>query len=406
MTTSTGGAHKSLKVAMLGWEFPPFIAGGLGIHCLELTTRLTRESVAIDFYMPHMSSVEGPLQVADLYHHMRIVEVEADPHGGPYSGGYDENFNEAVKSYNRRVVRAFDSDDADVIHAHDWITVPAALELQEKTGLPLVVTIHSLEWDRSAGFYPQGWIEELERRAVNQADGVIAVSGYTKGLLVERYGVPADRVHPVHNGVDFGKFADVGERDYGRGRPYVLFLSRLSRQKGPMYFMRAARRVLEKRPEARFVVGGKGEMLNECVEYAVEHGMADRVRFAGFVPEDELADLYDRSAAYVLPSVSEPFGISILEAMTSGLPTVVSKTAGVGEALTHVLKADYWDTEEMADMIVRLLRSQSLREELGRNGAREVRKFTWENCARNTIGVYRWAIDRVQREPSRQVVAQ
>lgn len=405
MTVSAGGSRGSLKVAMLGWEFPPFIAGGLGIHCLELTTRLAREGVAIDFYMPHMSSVEGPLEVADLYHHMRIVEVEADPLGGPYSGGYDENFNEAVQAYNRRVVRAFDSHDADVIHCHDWITVPAALALQAKTGLPMVVTVHSLEWDRSAGFYPQTWIEELEKRAVREADGVIAVSGYTKGLLVERYGAPEERVHPVHNGVDFGKFADVGERDYGQGRPYVLFLSRLSRQKGPMYFMRAARRVLEKRPQTQFVVGGKGEMLTECVDYAVEHGMADRVRFAGFVPDEELAELYDRSAVYVLPSVSEPFGISILEAMTSGLPTVVSKTTGVGEALTHVLKADYWDTEEMADMIVRLLRSQSLREELGRNGAREVRKFTWENCARKTIDVYRWTIDRAGRAAEAKVTA-
>lgn len=380
---------------MLGWEFPPFIAGGLGIHCLELTTRLAARGVAIDFYMPHMQSIEGDQRVADLYHHMRIVEVEAEPETGPYDGrrAYDENFNAAVSKYNERLVAAFDSTDADLIHCHDWITVPAALELRQRTGLPLVFTVHSIEFDRSAGFYPQEWIAGIEKRGAKTADAVIAVSKYTKSLVVDRYGAPDRRVFPVHNGVDFAKFADVGERNYGRGREYVLFLSRLSRQKGPMYFMKAARRVLEGRPQTKFLVAGKGEMLSECIDYAVEHGIADRVQFAGFVPAEELAKIYDKSAVYVLPSVSEPFGISVLEAMTTGVPTVVSKTAGVGEALNHVLKAHYWDSDEIADMVLALMDSQAMREELGRNGAREVRKFTWQACARKTMDVYRWAVE-------------
>jgi glycosyltransferase involved in cell wall biosynthesis len=383
-----------MKVAMLGWEFPPFIAGGLGIHCLELTTRLAAHGADITFYMPHMRSIEGDQRVADLYHHMRIVEVEAETDMGPYEGrrGYDENFNEAVAVYNARLVDAFDSHDADVIHCHDWITLPAALEIRKRAGVPLVFTVHSTEFDRSAGFFPQQWVAELEEKGVRSADAVIAVSKYTKSLLVDRYGAPEERVFPVHNGVDFAKFADVGERNYGRGREYVLFLSRLSRQKGPLYFMKAARRVLEERPSTKFLVAGKGEMLPECIDYAVEHGIADRVQFSGYVPAEELATIYDKSAVYVLPSVSEPFGISILEAMTTGVPTVVSKTAGVGEALTHVLKADYWDSDEIADMVLALMQSQPMREELGRNGAREVRKFTWQACARKTMEVYQWAV--------------
>ena len=382
---------------MIGWEFPPFISGGLGIHCLELTARLAREGVAIDFYMPHMSSIEGPLRVADLYQHLNIHEIEAEPDVGPYSGeGYDQNFNEAVARYNRRVVREFSSQDADLIHCHDWITVPAALALRKKTGLPLVFTVHSTEHDRSAGFYPQTWIEDVERRGVRGADAVIAVSRYTKRLVEQMYGGEPSRVFPVHNGVDFSKFADVAERDYSNNGKRVLFLSRMSRQKGPMFFMKAARRVLDHEEDASFLVGGKGEMLPECIDYAVDRGIADRVRFLGYVPAEELATYYQKGDVYVLPSVSEPFGISILEAMTSGVPTVVSKTTGVGEALTHVLKAEYWDSDDMADMIVRLLRDQALREELGRNGAREVRRFTWQRCARKTLEVYRHALATVR----------
>ena len=375
---------------MIGWEFPPFMAGGLGVHCFELTTRLARMGVAIDFYMPHMSSIEGPLRVADHHRHVDVVEVEADPVASPYGRAgrsYDENFNAAVWEYNRRVVDAFRSRDADLIHCHDWITVPAGLELRRRTGLPLVLTMHSTEHDRSAGFHPQGWIEGLESRGVRGADAVIAVSRYTADQLVSRYGADPARTHAVHNGVDLAKFPSAAQRDYGRTGT-VLYLSRVSRQKGPLYFMQVAKRVLESDPDARFVLGGKGEMLPECVEYAVRNGLTDRVTFSGYVPDEDLATFYEKSDVYILPSVSEPFGISILEAMSTGLPTITSKTTGAGEALRNVLKAHYWDTHEMGDMVLRLLDSRPLRETLGRNGALEVKRFSWERCGERTKYVY------------------
>lgn len=391
---------------MLGWEFPPFMAGGLGIHCLEITQRLAAMGTTLDFYMPHMESLEGGVRVADHHKHLRIVEVEADPGITPYGANaspqgsgsqasrkarYEANFNAAVHLYNQRLVDAFDSHDADVLHCHDWITMEAGLELRRRTGIPLVVSVHSTEFDRSAGFAPQTWIEAIERRGVHGADHVIAVSQYTKDLVVRLYDVAPGKVTAVHNGVDFEKFVDCGNRDYSQ-KPglaeKVLFLSRLSRQKGPLYFLETARRVLERRPQTRFVVAGKGEMLRECVDYCVRHGIADRVEFTGFVPVDDLAAFYEHHDLYVLPSVSEPFGISVLEAMASGLPTLVSRSSGVGEAVQHALKADYWDTDEMADLILRLLESEAMRRELGRNGAREARRFTWEACARKTLGVY------------------
>ncbi|MCA1819331.1 MAG: glycosyltransferase family 4 protein [Halobacteriales archaeon] len=382
-----------MKAALLGWEFPPFMAGGLGIHCLELTRGLAQLGVEVDFYMPRMPSLEGELRVADHHGHLRIREVEADPAAQPYGGGnrtarYERNFNAAVALYNERLVAAFDSFDADVLHCHDWITVPAALELRRRTGIPLVFTVHSTEFDRSAGWAPQAWIEGIERRGIHGADRVIAVSRYTKGLVERLYGADPARTVAVHNGVDAAQFRPERERDYGAGGERVLFLSRLSRQKGPLYFLRAAERILEQRPEAQIVMAGKGEMLAECIDYAVRRGIASQVQFPGFVGADDLAAFYAHHDVYVLPSVSEPFGISVLEAMGSGLPTVVSRTSGVGEAVRHVLRTEYWDTDEMADLTLRLLGSEELRRELGQNAAREAGTFTWLQCSRRTLEVY------------------
>ncbi len=380
-----------MKVAMLGWEFPPFLAGGLGIHCLEVTLDLARRGVAIEFYMPHMATIEGGMRVAEHHSHLDIKEVEADPSISPYGGGqaqYEHNFNDAVALYNERLVASFDSHDADVIHAHDWITVPAALELRRITGKPLVLTIHSMESDRSAGFMPQQWIADIERRGVHGADLVIAVSRYTKDALTQQYGVDPAKVVAIHNGIDVAKFHHAEGRDYARSVGPVLFLSRLSRQKGPLHFLRAARRVLEVRPGARFVMAGTGEMLGECIQYALEAGIAHQVTFTGFVSSDDLADVYTHNGLYVLPSVSEPFGISVLEAMATGLPTIVSTSTGVGEALHHVLRSNYDDVDGMAEMIIALLDSPDLREEMGRNGAKEAARFTWDICAARTLDVY------------------
>ena len=383
-----------MKVGMIGWEFPPFMAGGLGIHCLELTTQLAKLGVDIDFYMPHMS-LEGNLRVADHHRHLKIHEVEADADMGPYEGttrGYDDAFNDAVWQYNMRVVDAFTSHDADIIHAHDWITYKAAAELKRRTGKPLVWSCHSTEYDRSAGFFPQEWIVDIEKAAVQTADLIIAVSELTRKQLIERFGADPNKVVAVHNGVDFSKWSDVKGRDYGRSEKIVLYLSRVSRQKGPMSFIRAAKRVLDRDRSVRFVVAGKGEMIPEMIHYCIENGIMEQVTFTGFVPDTEAQKLYEKADVYVLPSVSEPFGISVLEAMTSGCPTLVSKTTGVGEALTHVLRAEHWDSDEMADQIISVLHNRPLREALGKNGALEVRKFTWERCGRRTLDAYRKAV--------------
>jgi glycosyltransferase involved in cell wall biosynthesis len=386
---------------MIGWEFPPFIAGGLGIHCLELTRGLARRDVDVDFYMPRVEAEERPTSPGERHDHVDIQEVAASPSTSPYGpsqaggsrAGYGDDFNEAVRLYNDRVVQAFASRDADLLHCHDWITVPGALELRRRTGLPLVFTVHSTEYDRSAGLNPQSWVEDIERRGVREAQKVIAVSEYTKDLVEDRYGADPAKVRAIHNGVNFTELHDADDREYEGRDGTVLFLSRLVRQKGPLFFLEAAERVLEQAPQARFIVTGQGSMLEECIEYTIDHGIADRVHFTGYVADEDLADVYDRSEVYVLPSVSEPFGITVLEAMATGVPTIVSKTSGVGEALDHVLKVDFWDTDELADMILSLLDSQALREEMGSRGGQEVQSFAWEDTCQATHELYRELID-------------
>ncbi|MHB8632892.1 MAG: glycosyltransferase family 4 protein [Thermoplasmatota archaeon] len=389
-----------MKVAMLGWEFPPFMAGGLGVHCLELTRQLAALDHEVDFYMPKMPSLKGELNVAQQHPHLRITEVPADPDIGPYqatpgAARYEANFNAAVALYNRRLVASFDSWDADVIHCHDWITVEAATALRERTGIPLVFTVHSTEHDRSAGWQPQSWIEGIEREGIARSDRVIGVSAYTKRLIERRYAARPDRTEAVPNGVDASHFTGNQEHDYSRAER-VLFLSRLSRQKGPLNYLEAARLVVRERPHVEFVMAGTGEMLGECIAYALRAGIARNVEFTGFVPGHDLAAFYAAHDAYVLPSVSEPFGISVLEAMGSGLPTIVSRTSGVGECVQHALKVDYWDTHEMADLLIQVLDSEPLRREMGRNAAREARLFTWEACARRTVDVYRHALSGME----------
>ncbi|PSG96096.1 glycosyl transferase [Thermoplasmatales archaeon SW_10_69_26] len=401
-----------MKVAMIGWEFPPFIAGGLGVHSLELTAGLARSGVDIDFYMPRMETGEDQPQPGSHHDHVEINEVAAAPAESPYAGtggsqtsegaGYGDDFNQAVDRYNDRVVDAFDAHDADLLHCHDWITVPGALEIRRRTGLPLVFTVHSTEYDRSAGLDPQHWIETIERRGVHEAERVIAVSEYTKQLVEDRYDADPDTVVAIHNGVDLARWDQPPEPRTEQTAGTVLFLSRLVRQKGPLFFLEAAERVLEQAPQARFVVTGKGSMLRECLEHTIDRGIADRVHFTGFVPEEELAEVYQASDVYVLPSVSEPFGITVLEAMASGVPTIVSKTSGVGEALDHVLTVDFWDTDELADLILGVLDHEPLRSEMRTRGGEEVRQFSWDDTCRETLSVYE---DLLQETPTVEVTA-
>jgi len=415
-----------VRIAMLGWEFPPFSAGGLGVHCRDLTTSLAALGARVDFFMPNMGQpIHAPWMnviyvspekakpvpqswAGAVYSALKPGSGICKPASGiskpasgkTFSNEYGMSFFQGLELYNRAVVEAFAEEHAkepySVVHAHDWITARAGVEIRRRFGVPLVQTMHSTEYDRTGGLWPCQWIVDIERTAVQTADRVIAVSNYTREQLIWRYGASPGKVRTVYNGVEPGEFRNaqaLSEMEEWTKGPLVLFHGRLSIQKGAEFFLKAAKRVLEVIPGAKFVVSGKGDQLPRLVEQALGLGILKSVFFTGYVPQEKLPALYKASDVYVLSSVSEPFGITVLEAMSAGTPVIVTKTSGVGEALRHALKVDFWDTDEMANKIVGILRYPSLKEELRKGMEEEVPLFSWERCAEGTYSVY-WEVAR------------
>lgn len=396
---------------MLGWEFPPFISGGLGVHCFELTRALAESGVHIDFFMPQMSH-----RITALSSGIRIIPVPRSivsqrvpgPYGMVYvqtaargtftDAVYGSDFFGAVYAYNQACVQRVMEEHArspyDLIHAHDWITSTAALRVKTQSGVPLVATIHSTEQDRTAGLGANTWIEAQESALVRGADAVITVSKRSKALLVQAFGVSPDRVFAIYNGVDARRFSRSLPIFRNPDEHIVLFHGRLSVQKGPLFFIRAAKRVIEHMPNVRFVISGTGDLLPELVSEALQLGITDRITFAGYVPDEFLPALYASADVFVLPSVSEPFGITTLEAMSAGTPAIISRSTGVGEALHYCLSADFWDTEAFANKILGVLSYAPLHNLLREGSRQEASTFTWKLAAEQTIHVYEHALKR------------
>ena len=308
------------------------------------------------------------------------------PYDRPDSKEIAGHFYEAVYKYNDLVVTKVLNNinrhgKYNAIHCHDWLTMTAGTVLKEKTGIPLVVTVHSTEYDRSGWLNPNQWFIDIERNGMEHANRIIAVSHFTKRIIVEKYGVPADKITVIHNAV-----YPVPE---GHKKDIVLFLGRLTIQKGAEFFLRAAQKVKDFEPDARFVVAGSGDMLPRLITQAIDLGLSDKVIFTGRLSDEEVKHLYGISSVYVMPSVSEPFGITALEAISAGTPTIASKTAGFSEVFNNCLKVDFWDTDEMANKIISLLRYDPLRKTMAVEGKREIKLFTWDRVADKTIEVYR-----------------
>ena len=366
-----------MKIAMLGWEYPPFKVGGLGTHCYGLTHGLADKGVSIDFYMPKTKR-----HVQSDKENLRVIEVgEGDifPYDRPEDKALGGQFFEAVYRYNDLLVQKVQGK-YDLVHCHDWLTMKAGVRLKEKLGVPLVVTVHSTEYDRAGWLYPNQWFIDIEREGMEKADKVIAVSEFTKRVIVEKYGIPSEKVSVIHNAV-----YPIGE---GEKKNLVLFLGRLTLQKGPEFFLKTAKKVLDMEKDTRFVIAGSGDMLPRLIDQAVDMKIANRVIFTGKLTEDEVKHIYRISSVYVMPSVSEPFGITALEAISAGTPTIVSKGSGVSEVLRNCFKVDFWDTDEMANKIVALLRYDPLRTAMKEHSKREIHLFTWDRVADKTLAVY------------------
>jgi glycosyltransferase involved in cell wall biosynthesis len=399
---------------MLGWEFPPYISGGLGTACYGLTKAMSHLGMDVTFLLPRM----GPLRLSggsgatleSGLPHLRLRAVPSSliaygrfgnargAHATARAGKAEEslsgpapygpNICEEVHRYALRVMKIAETEEFDVIHAHDWMTFPAAIGVAARSGKPLVVQIHSTEFDRS-GEQVNQYVYDIERHGMHAAARVITVSNYTRNIVVSRYGVPPEKVEVVYNGIDFSDAA-VAPMANGTAKrdKVVLFLGRITMQKGPEYFLYAAKRVLEKIQNVKFVMAGDGDRLYGTIDLAAWLGIGHRVFFTRFLRGADVDRAYEMADLYVMPSVSEPFGIAPLEALKHHVPVLVSKSSGIAETLRNALKVDFWDINEMANKIIAVLRHPPLQESLRANGRAEALRFRWEDSAARVNEVY------------------
>lgn len=420
------------KVLMFGWEFPPHIAGGLGTACLGLTKGLAKQGVDVLFVMPKASGDEdqsaakiiNASDVESLYEYRDVEEywkninfMEIGSNLMPYmtpetferevnesvktgekeekigfknkfqfSGKYGSNLMEEVARYALVAATIAQQQEFDVIHAHDWLTYAAGIAAKKVSGKPLVIHVHATEFDRS-GENVNHTVYNLERQGMLEADRVITVSNLTRNIVVNRYGINPDKVVTVHNAVDFQSYSDM-EVDRGVKEKIVTFLGRITYQKGPEYFIEAANKVLKRYPNVRFVMAGSGDMMNRSIRRVAKLKIATKFHFTGFLRGQDVQKMFAHSDVYVMPSVSEPFGISPLEAMRSGVPTIISKQSGVAEVLRHAIKVDFWDVDAMADAIYGLLAYPALSSFAVKYGMYEVNALKWENAAYKLKQIY------------------
>jgi glycosyltransferase involved in cell wall biosynthesis len=305
-----------------------------------------------------------------------------------FRGSYGPDLFSEVARYALVVAELATRESFDLVHAHDWMTYPAGIAAARAASKPLVVHVHACEYDR-CGEHPDERIRSLERLGLDAANRIVCVSRYTAGILRSRYGADSAKLRVVHNAVEHGAEVDGGAGAKTIDEPIVLFLGRVTFQKGPDYFLEAARRVIDVEPRVKFVVVGSGDMWPRMVERAARLGLARHVHFTGFLQGEDVARIYSMADLYVMPSVSEPFGISPLEALSLDVPVIVSRQSGVAEVLQSALKVDFWDVQEIANKILALLKYPALREHLTTNGRAEVRSMRWEDRGRALAGVYR-----------------
>lgn len=421
---------------MFGWEFPPHIAGGLGTACYGIVKGLSHCGVSTMFVMPSASGDEDqsaaqiinasdvPVQITDTMNvddfldKVQFVHIGTnmvpylDPaefhtlveedrrrqvrdfsvhygHTYKFSGKYGSNLMEEVARYAMvgGTIAMTHKDEFDVIHAHDWLTYMAGIAAKRLSGKPLVVHVHATSFDRSSDNNIDTRVYDIEKRGMEAADKVITVSDLTRNIVITKYGIDPSKVVTVHNAVDFSGRSNVNV-ERGVKDKVVTFLGRITFQKGPEYFIEAAAKVLKRCDNVRFVMAGSGDMMNRSIRQVARLGISDRFHFTGFLRGKEVQEMFALSDVYVMPSVSEPFGISPLEAMRTGVPSVISKQSGAAEVLKYAFKVDFWDVDAMADEIYALLTYPALANFASKYGFDEVNTLKWNNAAVKIKNVY------------------
>ncbi len=422
-----------MRILMFGWEFPPHITGGLGTACFGLTKGLAKHNVEMLFVVPKAYGDEDEQAVRlvnasdltfdlkdeeykEFWSRVKYMEIGSSiiPYVDPveftkvmedkkktgeeytsnvfsknykFSGKYGTNLMEEVARYALIGSGIAAKEDHDLIHAHDWLTYPAGIAAKKASGKPLVVHMHATEFDRTGGNVNQV-VYDMEREGMEAADRVITVSNLTRKIVIEKYGIDPGKVITVHNAVDQDVVGEIAEMKKRMKEKVVTFLGRVTFQKGPEYFIEAAYKILQKDNNVRFVMAGSGDMLNKMIERVAHLRIADKFHFTGFLKGDDVTNMFALSDVFVMPSVSEPFGIVPLEAMRSNVPVVISKQSGVAEILNHALKIDFWDVDAMADSIYGLCHYKGLSDMFKTHGKIEVENLKWENAALKVKHVY------------------
>lgn len=424
-----------MKVLMFGWEFPPHISGGLGTACYGLTKGLAKlNQVQVIFVVPKAFGDENPsaiqliganqvpvsqkeIQFDDVQQKIDYYEVESKlvPYVGEeefwnlkskkysketrfiktdggykieFSGKYGPGLMQEIRNYALVAEIIARNNQFDVIHAHDWLTFPAGIAAKRISGKPLVIHVHATDFDRSGGnVNPR--VYAVEREGMENADHIIAVSVLTKNIIVEKFGIPSEKITVVYNAVE--PVSDEKETRFHKGvdEKIVTFLGRITMQKGPEYFIEAANLLLKKMNNVRFVMAGSGDLLNQMIARVAELGISDHFHFTGFLKGNDVYQMLSMTDVFVMPSVSEPFGIVPLEAMQFNVPVIISNQSGVAEILENAIKIDFWDTFAMADSIYGLLNYTALANHFRKEGKHEVENLEWINSASTVTGIYK-----------------
>jgi len=424
-----------MRVLMFGWEFPPHISGGLGTACYGLTRGMSViPGLDILFVVPKahgdedqsrirvMGAGDVTLDLRKVKEHqflkdLSYIEINSNlvPYTSPeeyeelvnsaehkgkrlvettmggklnFTGKYGKDLYEEIANYALVAGEIALKEDFDIIHSHDWLTYPAGIAAKRASGKPLVIHVHATDFDRSGGKV-NPTVFEIEKTGMQLADKIIAVSNLTRNTVIEKYGIHPDKVVTVYNAVD--PISDYEKLQLKRGitDKVVTFLGRVTLQKGPEYFVQAAHKVLQKMDNVRFVMAGSGELLEKMIQWTASLGISDRFHYTGFLKGDDVFRMFSISDVYVMPSVSEPFGISPLEAMQSNVPSIISNQSGVAEILNYAFKVDFWDVDALADAIYGLLNYPALSEMFKKHGVAEVNEMKWENSGMKVHSIYK-----------------
>lgn len=397
-----------MKVLMLGWELPPYNSGGLGVVCHQLCKALAkRGNVDIDFVLPY--TADHDVDFMEITHaHPQDVEtvirsgIAYDSYKYIYKDGHEEwvDIYGQQLMYEKAVGQLVGGKEFDIIHAHDWLTFRAGLRARQISGKPLIVHVHSVESDRAGGKHGNPLVHEIEGMTFLMADRIIAVSQHTKNMIVRDYDIPADKVDVVHNSIEklsgAAQLARNSEQNLytylsalkANGWRVVVNVGRLTVQKGLPNLLQAAKLVVDKSPKTMFLIVGSGEQYYELMQTAAGLGIGANVLFTGFQRGQAWRDAFAIGDLFVMPSVSEPFGLTPLEAIQYGTPSLISKQSGVSEVLQNCLKVDFWDIEEMAAQITAAIDNPPLRSELARNMRREYDRLSWDASVDKLCGIY------------------